>query len=124
MDEYINRETLLNKIGNPPEWSGYSEPYTFEEHQMLVMAIKKFKHTVKSLPTANVQKVKQGHWEDVQENELPCPDVKITITITTQTCSCCKARIGFIGPKSYLLDSFCPNCSAKMDLQKESKNNG
>lgn len=63
---------------------------------------------------ADLESKKDGNWEDVQEEELYCPDIKTTITRTTQTCSCCKTRIGFIGPKRYLADAHCPSCGGKM----------
>ena len=59
--------------------------------------------------------VVHGHWEDVQETEMYVPDMKFTITKTAETCSECKARIGFVGAKRYLSDAICPNCGAKMD---------
>lgn len=60
---------------------------------------------------------KRGCWKDVQEEELYCPDIKATIIRTTQTCSYCKTRIGFIGPKQYLFDDYCPGCGATMEKE-------
>ena len=59
--------------------------------------------------------VVHGRWEDVKETSLYVPDMKYTVTHTAETCSACKARIGFIGSKPYLYDNICPNCGAKMD---------
>ena len=66
-------------------------------------------------PTADVEEVKHGYWKNIVEQELYCPDVKRTVTTTTQTCSSCKVRSGFVGPKTYLDDTHCPACVAKMD---------
>lgn len=66
--------------------------------------------------------VVHGRWLDVQETDMYVPDMKFTITKTAETCSKCKARIGFVGAKRYLFDSVCPNCSAKMDGGNEDGN--
>ena len=65
----------------------------------------------------DVAPVVHGRWENVQETEMYVPDMKLTITKTAETCSECKARIGFVGAKQYLFDTLCPNCGAKMDLE-------
>ena len=65
----------------------------------------------------DVTTVRHGRWLDVQETDMYVPDLKLTATKTAETCSVCKARIGFIGAKLYLFDSFCPSCGAKMDLE-------
>lgn len=57
---------------------------------------------------------KKGRWKDVKETSLYVPDMKYTVTHTEETCSACKARIGFIGSKPYLYDNICPNCGADM----------
>lgn len=69
----------------------------------------------KELAAADVEPVRHGRWLDVLETDLYVPDHGITITKTAETCSECKARIGFIGAKQYLFDAVCPNCSARMD---------
>ena len=71
--------------------------------------------SIDAIPTAEVEPVRHGKWLDVQETDLYVPDHKFTITKTTETCSKCKVRIGFTGPKEYLFDSLCPNCGARMD---------
>lgn len=70
---------------------------------------------IEDAPTVDAVEVVHGRWEDVQETEMYVPDMKFTITKTAETCSACKARIGFIGAKQYLFDAVCPNCGAKMD---------
>ena len=64
---------------------------------------------------ADVSQVHHGRWLDVQETDMYVPDLKFTATKTAETCSVCRARIGFIGAKLYLFDSCCPSCGAKMD---------
>lgn len=66
-------------------------------------------------PTVDAAYAKHGKWTDVLETTLYVPDMRCTFTHTAETCSRCKVRTGFVGPKRYLLDMHCPNCSAKMD---------
>lgn len=70
-----------------------------------------------AVPAVDAGPVVHGRWEDVKETSLYVPDMKYTVTHTTETCSSCKVRIGFIGSKPYLYDNICPNCGAKMDLE-------
>ena len=74
-----------------------------------------FLNMIFNAPTVDAVEVVHGRWEDVQETEMYVPDMKFTITKTAETCSVCKARIGFVGGKRYLFDAICPNCGAKMD---------
>ena len=70
---------------------------------------------IKGAPTVDAVEVVLGKWEDVQETDMYVPDMHFTITKTAETCSQCKVRTGFVGPKPYLLDKICPNCGARMD---------
>ena len=71
---------------------------------------------IKEQPTVDAAPVIHARWEDVRETVMYVPDVKATFTHTAETCSACKARVGFVGPKMYLYDKRCPECGAKMDL--------
>ena len=71
-----------------------------------------------TMPTLDAVEVVHGRWLDIQETEMYVPDMKFTITKTAETCSNCKARIGFVGAKQYLFDAICPNCGAKMDGER------
>lgn len=102
MAEYIEREAAYKTImGEPPD-AHYPQWYADK---------------ILSIPVADVAPVRHGRWLDVQETDMYVPDLKLTATKTAETCSVCKARIGFIGAKLYLFDSICPNCGAKMDLE-------
>ena len=105
MDEYIEREAVyedLKKCNSvDPKWTPGR-----------VMAL------IDRQKTADVAPVRHGRWLDVQETDMYVPDLKFTATKTAETCSVCRARIGFIGPKLYLFDAICPNCRAKMDLEE------
>ena len=73
---------------------------------------------IANAPTVDAVEVVHGRWLDVQETEMYVPNMKFTITKTAETCSNCKARIGFVGAKQYLFDAICPNCGAKMDGER------
>ena len=68
--------------------------------------------------TVDAAPVVHARWEDVRETVMYVPDKKATLTHTAETCSACKARVGFVGPKIYLYDKHCPECGAVMDLGK------
>ena len=103
MAEYIDRETAIATITSDPPDAHYPHWYAYK---------------IKAIPAADVAPVRHGRWLDVQETDMYVPDLKLTATKTAETCSVCKARIGFIGAKLYLFDSICPNCGAKMDLER------
>lgn len=65
-------------------------------------------------PIIDAEVVKHGEWVDIVEREFYYPDGKASIITTDETCSNCKCRTGFVGPKAYLNDSICPHCGAKM----------
>ena len=57
-----------------------------------------------------------AEWLDVREvADMYVPDFGVSITTTTETCSACKTRIKFCGPKLYIHDKFCPYCGAPME---------
>ena len=100
--EYIEREAAIEAIMCEPPDAHYPQWYADK---------------IKVIPSADVSPVRHGRWLDVQETDMYVPDLKLTATKTAETCSACKARIGFIGAKLYLFDSICPACGAKMDLE-------
>lgn len=78
-------------------------------------------YRIDNVPTVDAAPVVHGLWENVKETEMYVPEMKFTTTHTAETCSVCRARVGFIGPKMYLYDKFCPECGAKMDLKGSDK---
>lgn len=108
MDEYISKESAISIFRAKAEMAVCTpaQPYFDRAAKMLEL-----------LPAADVAPVRHGRWLDVQETDMYVPDLKLTATKTAETCSVCKARIGFIGAKLYLFDSICPSCGAKMDLE-------
>lgn len=114
MDEYIERKALREAFDNADadiveEYEDGDCDWGFGRQNIL--------EVINSVPSADVAPVRYGRWLDVQETDMYVPDLKLTATTTAETCSVCKARIGFIGAKLYLFDSICPNCGAKMDLE-------
>ena len=112
MDEYIERKALREAFDNADadvveEYEDGGSDWGFSRQNIL--------EVINSVPTADVAPVRHGRWLDVQETDMCVPDLKLTATKTAETCSVCKARIGFIGAKLYLFDSFCPSCGARMD---------
>lgn len=103
MAEYVERQEAIAAIMSEPSDAHYPHWYADK---------------IKAIPAANVAPARHGRWLDVQETDMYVPDLKFTATKTAETCSVCRARIGFIGPKLYLFDAICPNCGAKMDLEE------
>lgn len=97
MAEYIEREAAIESAKHA--WAKGLEPSQY----------------IETIPAADVAQVRYGRWLDVQETDMYVPDLKFTATKTAETCSACRARIGFIGPKMYLFDAICPSCGARMD---------
>ena len=96
-----------------------------EENNPNSLGCRVMREVIKGLeltPTVDAVEVVHGRWLDIQETETYVPDMKFTITKTAETCSNCKARIGFVGAKQYLFDAICPSCGAKMDGER--KDNG
>ena len=67
-----------------------------------------------NLPPADVAQVRHGRWVKIEEHMVLTYNTYSPITITSETCSECNVRSGFIGRKGYVKDNSCPNCGAKM----------
>lgn len=110
MAEYIEKEALLDKIGDPPIWNEYFSPYPFEAHIAFVASIKEMKRFIKEQPAADVVEVRHGEWETVKGVLTPGGDPLLR-------CPYCKSResehlCGVEHPSRWI---FCPICGAKMD---------
>lgn len=99
MAEYIDRKALRDAL--------------YDADAITMNGVK----ILNQFPTADVAPVQHGKWENVQETDMYVPEMKFTITKTAETCSVCKARVGFVGAKQYLFDSICLSCGARMDLE-------
>ena len=97
MAEYIEREAPIEAAKHA--WAKNLEPLQY----------------IEDIPAADVAPVAHGRWENVQETDMYVPEMKFTLTKTAETCSVCKARVGFVGAKQYLFDSICPSRGARMN---------
>lgn len=128
MAEYIERteELILSMragsraISNTKKYHGtiyMSDVFSDDPKEIPYLKASEILYAASEEKPADVTPMRNGRWLDVQETDMYVPDLKLTATKTSETCSACKARIGFIGAKLYLFDSFCPSCGAKMDLE-------
>ena len=120
MTEFISRDAAIciadYAVDEHPYDKNPEQPETYSDYnQGWNDACDYIRARLENDEKAEVEPVRHGKWLDVQETDLYVPDHKFTITKTTETCSKCKVRIGFTGPKEYLFDSLCPNCGARMD---------
>ena len=63
-----------------------------------------------------VSPVRHGRWLKIEERMVLAYNTHFPMTITSETCSECNVRSGFLGKKGYVKDNCCPNCGCKMDL--------
>ena len=108
MNNTSNKERFIDATAMREDWleNGENE-YVYDTNSVL--------DSIDAQPTADVVKAVHGHWEDISETTIPLPGMMTPITNTAETCSVCKVRVGFVGPKRYLYDKQCPNCGAFMD---------
>lgn len=109
MADYIEREAFLSKIArmiNYAETNGMGRELT---------VLFQVGDAAMDCPTADVAPVVHGRWEDVRENVSILRCSGFPMTTTAETCTVCRFRSCFVGPKSLLHDGICPNCGAKMD---------
>ena len=106
MAEYINKSTLLKSFAPIYEHDRYTG-LTFETAKQIIT------DHINSFPTVDAEPVRHGRWEYVDYGGLG-----------NYHCSNCRAisRTQYNGleliPK---LSKYCPNCGAKMDLEKENE---
>ena len=104
MAEYIEREKAYQKCGWYNTVNGKS-----------ICAARK--DELAAIPAADVAPVRHGRWLKIEERMVLAYNTHFTMTITSETCSECNVRSGFLGKKGYVKDNSCPNCGAKMDLE-------
>lgn len=100
MVEYIDRQAAIDFVNsghlvnpNEPRWSD-NEVVAF----------------LKSRPSADVQPVRRGNWEERKVSDKNCID-------EWQTACCSVCHKYHTTPYMYYFDNYnyCPNCGAKMD---------
>lgn len=104
--EYIEREAALKR-------NYFSEAKTPDENYRFNAEIKYF---ISSLPAADVEPVKHGHWILLRESEITGlnPEFAGRDPIGGYQCSNCKEEAIFDCNDEFVLSSYCPNCGAKM----------
>lgn len=109
MSEYIEREKLLDCIGECPTWTGYFEPYTFEQHIAICTTLNVVRRIINQQPTADVVEVKHGEWIKIKNQFFSRSDGKGGNAVK---CSVCgePSSCSFATP-------FCSICGAKMDKE-------
>lgn len=98
--KFIDAENL-NKRLQRERLLGRSETYITDACNPIVATYERVMQIVNSMPTADVQEVRHGKWE--QENDI-------------FTCSECGYQFECEGYTQFF--NYCPNCGAKMDGEK------
>lgn len=111
MAEYIEREALMADIMN----RYCMECDNANGIRCLACWVDDMNGEIVNAPAADVAPVVHGRWEDVRENVSILRCSGFPMTTTAETCTVCRFRSCFVGPKSLLHDGICPNCGAKMD---------
>lgn len=108
MAEYIERESVLEIIRKQSVGTYRGVPSYPDE-------ISRMFREVSKIHAADVAPVVRGRWEDVRESIVILRETGFPMTTTAETCTACRFRTCFVGPKCLLHDSTCPNCGAKME---------
>ena len=101
---YIERESAIKSLLNDsPEQVSYSREDAAD--------------CIRYMDAADVAPVRHARWLKIEEHMALSNTTYFPMTITSETCSDCNVRSGFVGRKSYIKDNRCPSCGAKMDLE-------
>ena len=112
MAEYIEREAAIQKMR---ELKRYAWAHPNRAEYRTTLDVDDVLFGLHYLPAADVVEVVHGRWEDVMENVSILYRTGFPMTTTAETCTACRFRSCFVGPKSLLHDNICPNCGARMD---------
>ena len=109
MNEYISKEALQDKL-NRKKAGPATKRYTEGWNDAILMV----KSMIHSENAADVAPVRHGRWLKIEEHTVLAYNTYFPMTTTSETCSECNVRYGFLGKKGYVKDNRCPNCGAKM----------
>ena len=106
MSEYIEREALIEKCKAiiQDKWNDKSAPVSWSH------AYADFIEDIENQPATDVAQVVHGRWMTWEE-QFPGFKPRINDKLGV-FCSLCHAHSDCISP-------YCPNCGAKMDIDKE-----
>ena len=99
MAEYIDREQVLNDIGELFTLCYETRPNDCGHHFIVEKELETHLDFVRNLPIVDIQPVVHGKWIDNKYGCLACSNCKTLLEM-------------FVGSKNY-----CPNCGAKMDKE-------
>lgn len=100
MAEYIEKEMTLKLLTDSMDAYG-----TFSVERSIYMTARQ---KIKNIPAADVAPVVHGKW-------VKASDCEFCVTLK---CSACRMDQPFWAKRDY---QYCPNCGAKMDLEKQGK---
>lgn len=95
MDEYIERQALLNKL----------------KERDLCLCVTEW--DIKDAPAADVAPVRHGRWECIYDDSTGETDITCSYCKNTRTIKGC--FVSTDGKSCYFEDDYCPNCGARMD---------
>ena len=111
MTRYVDRDAVKRAI----------QEYCFSPKEITPDGIAK---VVMSVPTVDAVEVRHGEWTMVEEEAFWIQNMKESLETGKPTiekipvCSICKTKFGTLA-----LDyNYCPNCGAKMDGERSTKN--
>lgn len=111
--EYIEREAAFTAIKDEIDnYQPNPDVYSITPYEFVRRGLNIAYSIIKNQPTADVQKVRHGKWEDNAE------DVYWGNHFTRKHCSECGNKPEYReGKNSYVLSNYCRNCGAKMDKE-------
>ena len=106
MAEYIKREYAVDAVLD-----------VYCDTPDIDLSCEKFEAAILKIQAADVAPIRHGRWVKIEEHMVLTYNKCSPMTITSETCSECNVRSGFLGKKGYVKDNSCPNCGSKMDLE-------
>ena len=119
MDEYISREAVVRYL------KGYSEKELNSRGNFGMITssvLDKAERAISEMPTAHVQPVKHGRWEEKHYMEMKWipsrfddvspEDVDIEPMVELK---CSKCHLWSVNFRNHIELKYCPNCGARMD---------
>ena len=106
MADYIDRQAAIDALGERPMvWTSDDDYSLGERNQYDIDRL-----AIETVPSADVQPVRHGKWEERKVADKNCID-------EWQTACCSVCHKYHTTPYMYYFDNYnyCPNCGARMD---------